>query len=868
MVTLIILTSVVICMLALLIAILYMRNEEVQVTDKATDLADILPIQTITQNAIINGNGDITVGYRMLLPEVFTLSEKEADYIHERLEALLKMLPAGTVIHQQIFYYTGEYNNQEYSNNALIAENNRHFDGKEILNSYTNLYLTFTNGKKNGKIRKSATNTSLLRRLHYPFKQPYRDYERRMTDMEASLLNFENGLASIQQFEIRKMNSKELNNAVYDYINLSYDTPVEDATEKVVNPMAITRNGEMKIGQQYVSMLSLTIEGEHLHELSVPHTGKARSYGGNIEIPDSIKSKCSMIYPVGLGLPFNHIVNVVIEITDPDATVTAIGAEKDALNYITNFYPPAAEKQKEQGLFCEEITKFDYQTAYTSFNVVINDTDKTSLMRKIALVQQGFSFMNQSGCYTENAELCNLFFTNIPGNARANYRGFINTTKQAICYLQKEGMYMSDMKGHIYNDRFGTPVKINLWDYPTLNNKNRIVIGPSGSGKSFWLNNYILQSYELGRDIMIIDIGGSYRSMIALNGGKYFDSTEQKKFAFNPFLCDRDKNGKYLYIDTSDAESADDQIKTIVAIISYIWKAREQMMPAETAILRKSIIGFYDHVNNSSVGQSNERIFPDMKAYRKYLQEVFRNRMSDFEKQKFEIEELILLLEPYTDGELSFLLNAKENVDIVHDKLIAFDMEDASKKEYFPLVAIITLQMIVDKIKKRQGMMKELIIDEALDFLQDEKFGDFIAYLYRTFRKKEGSITLAAQNILSLKNMPSGIKDSIIINCATKIILDHSEHRQNLPEIQSVLSINDEEIYMIESLQRTDRWREFFIKMSNDAFIFRNEVSDFAAVAFDSKQATVVRIKQLFKETGSTYTAINLYLEERRKQYG
>ena len=97
-----------------------------------------------------------------------------------------------------------------------------------------------------------------------------------------------------------------------------------------------------------------------------------------------------------------------------------------------------------------------------------------------------------------------------------------------------------------------------------------------------------------------------------------------------------------------------------------------------------------------------------------------------------------------------------------------FDMEDASKKEYFPLVAIITLQMIVDKIKKRQGMMKELIIDEALDFLQDEKFGDFIAYLYRTFRKKEGSITLAAQNILFLKNMPSGIKDSIIINCATK----------------------------------------------------------------------------------------------------
>ena len=205
---------------------------------------------------------------------------------------------------------------------------------------------------------------------------------------------------------------------------------------------------------------------------------------------------------------------------------------------------------------------------------------------------------------------------------------------------------------------------------------------------------------------MIIDIGGSYRSMIALNRGKYFDSTEQKKFAFNPFLCDRDKNGKYLYIDTTDAESADDQIKTIVAIISYIWKVREPMLPAENAILRKSVIGFYDYVNNSSIGEKHERIFPTLITYRAYLKEVFSKRMTEFEKQKFEIEELLLLLEPYTDGELSFLLNATENVDIVHDRLIAFDMEDASKKEYFPLVAIITLQMIVDKIKKRQGLPK------------------------------------------------------------------------------------------------------------------------------------------------------------------
>lgn len=115
MIGIIILISLLICALCLLIALLYIRQTEIEVKDKSVDLESVLPIQTITENAVINGNGDITVGYRLLLPEVFTLSESEAQYIHERLEALLKLLPAGTVIHQQNFYYTGRYHHAEYS---------------------------------------------------------------------------------------------------------------------------------------------------------------------------------------------------------------------------------------------------------------------------------------------------------------------------------------------------------------------------------------------------------------------------------------------------------------------------------------------------------------------------------------------------------------------------------------------------------------------------------------------------------------------------------------------------------------------------------------------------------------------------------
>lgn len=57
-----------------------------------------------------------------------------------------------------------------------------------------------------------------------------------MEELEPCILNFENGLSAISEFSIKRMDSNELNNAVYDYLNLSYATPVDDATTKSLNP--------------------------------------------------------------------------------------------------------------------------------------------------------------------------------------------------------------------------------------------------------------------------------------------------------------------------------------------------------------------------------------------------------------------------------------------------------------------------------------------------------------------------------------------------------------------------------------------------------------------------------------------------------
>lgn len=845
-----------------LISAIYFLTAQKEVSIRETDISlqEVLPIQNIENKFIINGNGDVTAGYKIFLPEAFTISLQQAKKTFDDWDGILKMLPAGTVIHQQGFYYSGRYQNDTIGeqSNYIHRENLKYYEGRPILHNYFHLYITFT---ANPAGKKDIAATSLLRKPNYPFKQPYKDIAKEFPQIESHVTNYENGMKGITGMSFLRMNDDELNNSIYDYINSSYDTPTTNAKECAVNPMSVSPQGELKIGNKFISVLSLVEEGEKLFPyVCIPKTPPASSFGNGITIPENIKSNASMVYCLGLGLPINHVLNVVIEITDTDQTVGRLKNESTGLNALAVCYGPARQKQQKIKEFCNTVSQQGYNTAYTSVNLVLFETDSFKLQRNISIAANAFMNMNHSKCYVENYDTANLFFSTIPGNARSNFRGFTNTTLQGLTYLCKESLYISDPSGYIFLDRFGCPCVVNLWDSPKLKNKNGIMIGPSGTGKSYWLNGFILMSLILGFDVMIIDIGGSYKSMITLNGGKYYDSRDIRKFAFNPFLCQRDKAGKYIYqsYDPEEPEATDDTVKFIASIIVVIWKGEKDVDNAEWVLLKKSIVEFYNFVN-CKPGE----ILPSLLEYSDFLKTF---EQDDFGKRKFDIPDLLLLLEAYTVGEFSFLLNGTENIDITNENLVGFDMEAAAKKEYFPIVSLIVLNATAEKIKKRRGIKKRLIIDEGLDFLLDKKMGEYIASLYRTYRKKEGGIWLAAQNVAFIDHIPQLIKESVVGNCDVKVILDHREYRESYSNLQRTLSLTENDLNLLDSIQTSETWRQFFIKIGGDAYVFGNEVGEIADAAFDSRQSVVVEIEELFKETRSLPVALNQYIENKHKK--
>lgn len=90
----------------------------------------------------------------------------------------------------------------------------------------------------------------------------------------------------------------------------------------------------------------------------------------------------------------------------------------------------------------------------------------------------------------------------------------------------------------------GKPLHLDISDLPmkkgVITNRNKFILGPSGSGKSFFTNHLTRQYYEQGTHIVLIDTGNSYQGLCEMirrktagEDGIYFTYTDETPIAFN-----------------------------------------------------------------------------------------------------------------------------------------------------------------------------------------------------------------------------------------------------------------------------------------------------------------------------------------------
>ena len=73
------------------------------------NLLDILPLYGVEHDAILSKMGDVSVAFKVQLPELFTLSNDEYESFHHSWIKAIKVLPTLSVLHKQDWFTEAKY---------------------------------------------------------------------------------------------------------------------------------------------------------------------------------------------------------------------------------------------------------------------------------------------------------------------------------------------------------------------------------------------------------------------------------------------------------------------------------------------------------------------------------------------------------------------------------------------------------------------------------------------------------------------------------------------------------------------------------------------------------------------------------------
>lgn len=272
----------------------------------------------------------------------------------------------------------------------------------------------------------------------------------------------------------------------------------------------------------------------------------------------------------------------------------------------------------------------------------------------------------------------------------------------------------------------GKPLHLDISDLPmkrgVTTNRNKFVLGPSGSGKSFFTNHLTRQYYEQGTHIVLIDTGNSYQGLCEMirrkTGGEdgiYYTYTDENPISFNPFFTD-DK-----VFDIEKRES----IKTLLLTL---WKKdTEPATRAEEVALSNAVALYIERIKcNASIEPSFNTFYEFVKTDYRAVLEAKQVREKDFDIAGF-----LNVLEPYyRGGEYDYLLNSDKQLDLLQKRFIVFEI-DAIKDHpiLFPVTTIIIMELFINKMRRLKGIRKMILIEEAWKAIASANMASYIKYL-------------------------------------------------------------------------------------------------------------------------------------------
>ncbi|WP_311326228.1 TraG family conjugative transposon ATPase [Capnocytophaga sputigena] len=810
-----------------------MRN-----SSKINTLESKFPILAIEQDCLLTKEADISVGFEVQLPELFTISGEDYEILHSLWHKAIKVLPQYTVIHKQDWFIKEQYEPELQGENLSFLSHSyeKHFNERPFLNHKCYLFITQTT--KN-RMRAQSNFSSLCKGNFLPKELTNREHATQFLEAVAQLeriLNDSN-LIKLRQLKTEDYIGTPHKKGLFEqYLSLS-------TNEKESLQDICLSAEQMRIGNQRLCVHTLS-DTEDL-----PSKVQADS---RYERLSTDKSDCRLSFaaPVGLLLSCNHIYNQYLFLDNSDENLRQF--EKSARNmHSLSRYSRSNQINKEWiEQYLNEAHSYGLSSIRAHFNVMAwsdNPQELRSIKNDVG------SALASMECKPRHntIDTVTLYWAGIAGNAAdfPSEETFYTFIEPALCFFTQETNYQSSSSpfGIKMADRLtGKPIHLDISDEPMkkgiITNRNKFVLGPSGSGKSFFTNHLVRQYYEQGTHIVLVDTGNSYQGVCELihhktkgKDGIYFTYTEDNPIAFNPFYTD---DGVF---DIEKRES----IKTLILTL---WKRDNEPPTRAEEVALSNAVNLY-----LQLVKDNPSHTPSFNGFYEYIKNDYRAILQEKQvrEKDFDLANFLNVLEPYyKGGEYDYLLNSDKELDLLSKRFIVFEI-DAIKDHpiLFPVVTIIIMEVFINKMRRLKGIRKMILIEEAWKAIAKEGMAEYIKYLFKTVRKFFGEAVIVTQEVDDIIHSPI-VKESIINNSDCKILLDQRKYMNKFDAIQAMLGLTEKEKSQILSINLSNdshrKYKEVWIGLGGThSAVYATEVSREEYFAYTTEESEKHQVMEL-----------------------
>ena len=417
------------------------------------------------------------------------------------------------------------------------------------------------------------------------------------------------------------------------------------------------------------------------------------------------------------------------------------------------------------------------------------------------------------GCaFEESYNLLNAWLSIVPGNAAYNVRRLAlletNLADLSFLFTRDPGEPTS---AHLHRDAlavFETPSQTPyFYNLHVEDVGHTIVLGATGSGKSFLLNFLVTHLQQYDPLTVVLDLGHSYRKLTTLLEGSYLElGLRQQGVTINPFDL---------------AEPTPEQLHFLHAFTKILLEGDDSYRLSDLEDRET-----YEAVENLFVLDPGQRRL--------------------FTLANLLPRALAARLHKWVEGGRYAALFDNTRDTLTLDRLQVFDFE--SMREYPSLLEPL-LFYVLHRVSERvldpaeAGALKVCVMDEAWRLIQHPTLRAYVQEALKTWRKRNAAVILATQSIDDFASVD--LLRTVVESCPTRLLLANPSMDRR--QYRELFQLNDMEL---DLLSRLATRQQVFLKRANLAKILTLRVDPKSYWIYTNTPIDNERVARTFREFG------------------